>query len=41
MYIAAAELCLFVAIAPLSGQHRVEPRQIYERTMAIVSMTGT
>src|SRR5216684_724865 len=43
-YIRAAMLpvCFFLLIAPLPGQqHRVDPRNMYERILTIVPMTGS
>src|SRR5260370_3585290 len=42
-YIRAALLlvCFCALIAPLPAQHRVDPRNMYERVMTIVPMTGT
>jgi hypothetical protein len=38
---AAILVCFFALIAPLPAQHRVDPRNMYERVMMIVPMTGT
>ena len=42
-YVRAALLpvSFFALIAPAPGQRRIDSRQLYERTMSIVPMTGT
>ena len=39
---AAVFVCFFTSIAPLPGQrYHIDPRNLYERALAIVSMTGS
>jgi hypothetical protein len=37
---AAILVCFFALIAPLPAQHRVDPRNMYERVLCVVPMTG-
>lgn len=36
----AASVCAFLFLSPAKGQHRVDPRNMYERVVAAVPWTG-